>query len=130
MKIKGSLSISYRQDTIAIRIHDEVSHVEFVDAEISHEEFARALGALRHRPFTQCEVRGLANIGKKRVIEHRSIECPLDCYDRAALEGWLLENAQEAGWTVNAYLGSRGSVNRRDGKTLLKYSVTKFVEDV
>lgn len=129
MKIKGTLSISYRQDAIGIRIHDEASRIEFVDAEISHEEFARALGSLQHRPFIGCEVRGLSNVGKRRITERRSIECPLKNYERTVLEGWLLENAQESGWIVNAYLGAQGSIDRSNGKVHLNYSVTKFVEE-
>jgi len=128
MKIKATLSIAYRQDCISIRIHDEASRIEFLDAEISHHEFSRGLSSLQGRPFIECEVRGLQWIGKKCVTEKRSIECPLTTYDREKLSEWLRANAQEEGWLVSAHLGSQGSIDSRDGKTILNYSVTKYVE--
>lgn len=129
MNIKGTFSVSYRHDCISIRVHDQASGIEFVDAVISHEEFARALGSLQYRPFIECEVLGLEYVGKKRVTEQRSIVCPLNSYKREELSAWLAENADEDGWLVSTYLGSKGSVSRDNGITTLNYSVTKYVEE-
>lgn len=129
MKINGQLSISYRQDCVSITLVDEASRVEFVDAEISYEEFARGLGSLQARPLTVCEVRGLELVGKKRIWERRSIICPLDTFDKQALAAWLEENAQEEGWILNTYLGSRDSISRSaEGGTRINYSMTRYVE--
>lgn len=36
-------------------------------------------------------------------------------------------NAREEGWVLSTYLGSQNSVKWVDGKTILNYSVTKYV---
>lgn len=130
MKLKATFSLSYRDDGISIRFNDESSRFEFVDALITHAEFARALGSLQYRPLIECEVRGLNNLGKKRVTEQRRILCPEKTYDKEKLSAWLMENAKEEGWVVNPYLGSQGSVNyfSEDGVELF-YSVSKYVEE-
>lgn len=130
MKIQATLSLSFpSQGGVSIRLRDNASRIEFVDAEISHEEFSRALSSLQERPLIECEVRGLQYVGKKSITERRSIECPLKSYDRDVLSTWLKENAQEGGWLVSTYLGSQSSINHKDGKTILNYSVTKYVEE-
>jgi hypothetical protein len=98
-----------------------------VEFEMKLADFAAALTGLAFVPGDM-RVAGLAVVGKQRVSERRSIECPLDTYDKKELSQWLVENAQEEGWTLNTYLGSQTSVTRRDDKTILQYSVTKFVE--
>ena len=129
MKLNLKLSINRPSNGgISIRIGDELSGIEFIDANISLEEFAEAVTGLACRPMT-AEVRGLEFVGKKRVTENRSIVCPLDTYDKKVLEQWLVDNAQEEGWMVNTYLGRQSSVCRdEDGKIILNYSVTKYVD--
>lgn len=129
MKIQATLSMAFRGgDGVNIRIRDNTSRIEFVDVLIGHAEFSRALSALQERPLIECEVRGLQYVGKQSVTERRSIECPLDTYDREEMSSWLKENAQEDGWILSAYLGSQSSIDRKSGKTILNYSVTKYVE--
>jgi len=129
MKLNLKLSISRPSDGgISIRIEDELSRIEFIDASISLEEFAEAITGLSSRPMT-AEVRGLEFVGRKRATEARSIVCPLDTYDKKVLEQWLKDSAQEEGWMVNTYLGSQSSVRRwQDGQIVLNYSVTKYVD--
>jgi hypothetical protein len=129
MKIQATLSIAFPSGGgVNIRLRDIASRIEFVDVEISHAEFSQALSALQERPLIECELRGLEYVGKKRITEARSVECPIDAHDRDVLRGWLKMNCQENGWILNDYLGSQISIERRDGKTVLNYSVTKYVE--
>jgi hypothetical protein len=133
--MKGKVTITrswstHSDDVITIRIRDEVSNIEFVEAEMSLADFAQAVTGLA---FCKCEleVRGLDYIGKKRVREPRTIECPLSPYTkREELAQWLREHAQEDGWMLDTYLGSQGSVNfSKDSKgTILNYAVFKYVD--
>jgi hypothetical protein len=131
MKINAKINISrvssnHREGYISIRIQDEKSLVTFFDGEMSLTDFAQAITGFSDQPIP-AEVRGLDFLGKTRVREDRTIECPLDTCKKEELEQWLHENAQEEGWTLNTYLGSQNSVKRTEGKTILRYSVTKYV---
>lgn len=75
------------------------------------------------------EVSGLNNVGKVRVTESRSVVYTGGSdYDKNAQQKWLIENCQEEGWILDAYLGRQGSVTRQGDTTTLNYSVTKFVD--
>lgn len=127
MKIELRLSISRPSSGgINIRIEDPLSHIEFIDATISCEEFAEAITGLQSRPMS-AEIRGIENIGKKKIREERRIVCPLDSYDRKILESWLRNNAHEDGWIVDSYLGSQQSASYIDNKRVLDYAVYKFI---
>jgi hypothetical protein len=112
---------------IRIAIEDDLSGARFVEAEVTLAHFAEALTGMAFIPV-DLRVAGLGVIGKQRVTEPRSIECPLHTYNKDELTQWLVDNAQEEGWKLNTYLGSQNSVVRRDDKTVLNYSVTKYVE--
>ena len=112
---------------ISIRIEDLTSSITFFDGKMELDEFARALTG-----FSCCnieaELMGLEFIGKVRVYEKRSIEYPHKSYYLEEMSKWLEENAQEEGWIVNTYLGSQGSIQYVDNKTILNYSVTKYID--
>lgn len=128
MKIDAKITIcrtrsSHEDDYISVSVHDDKSGIQFLTMKIGLADFAQCITGLSavHGEGT---VRGLDYIGKKRVSENRSVECPLESYDRKELSAWIDANCQEEGWIVNSSLNSQGSVR---GKTL-NYSVTKFVE--
>lgn len=127
--IQASISIGRdSSDTIRIRITDNTSRVQFVDLKMSPHDFAMAATGLSFVPVV-ATVNGLEYVGMRKVSEPRTIECPLDTYDRGRLSAWLIDNAQEPGWTLDAYLGSQGSISTTlscSGRTL-RYRVYKFV---
>lgn len=131
LKAKVTISrVSYHDcEKVVISIDDVSSGIQFAELELSAEAFGLAITGLSYRE-ADLTVRGLQYIGKRRVTEKRTIECPLTTYDRTKLESWLRENAQEEGWIVNNYLGSQTSVSYKEGKTFLNYSVTKYVDEV
>lgn len=131
LKAKVTISrITYSDhEAVNISIEDVSSGIQFAELELSAEAFGLAITGLSYRE-ADLTVRGLQYIGKRRVTEKRTIECPLTTYDRTKLESWLRENAQEEGWIVNTYLGSQPSVSYKEGKTFLNYSVTKYVDEV
>jgi len=61
------------------------------------------------------------------VEESRKVLCPLKTYRKTDLEEWLSKNAQEEGWILNNYLRSQSSVTHTEEGTILRYSVTKYV---
>lgn len=94
---------------------------------MTKEAFASALFGLGYVPV-KIDVIGLEHVGKKRVYEKRTVVCPLgEWSDRDTLSKWLEDNCEEEGWILDTYLGSRGSVTRENGKTVLYYGVTKYV---
>lgn len=133
--MKGAVSISKaygsREDdkVVRIRVTDDASSVEFAVIEMTVEDFALAVFGLSHVPadFT---LRSPELVGKTRIISRRQVVCPLKTYDRAELAKWLAENCQEPGWLLDTYLGAQNSVVTVDGKTILNYSVRKFIEPV
>lgn len=117
------------RETVSISIEDVNSGIQFAELELSLESFGQAVTGLSYRE-ADLTVRGLEYVGKHRVTEQRTIECPLSTYNRYELENWLRDNAQEDGWILSTYLGSQSSVSYREGKTFLKYHVAKYVEEV
>lgn len=144
MKLKGKISISRWSGPdgpgIGIRIQDELSGIEFVDADMTIEEYGLLISGLASRPI-EMEVRGLQNVGKKRIHEkrHASISeefLKANGYARygdhktktKTYEQYIDEHLQQEGWVVSSYLGSQGSVSHRDGKVILNYSACKYVD--
>lgn len=127
MNIKTEVSISANSaGTINIRIKDAASRQIIVEVFLKPKDFALAITGL-YLTDQPAQTGDLSVIGKQRITENRSITCPLTTYDRDKLSQWLLENAQEPGWSVNSYLGSQSSVSRQNGQTLLNYSVYRYV---
>lgn len=130
-KLAGKLTISRPSSGderfIRIAIRDELSRSRFVEFEVSLENFALALTGLSEVQG-KMTVENLENVGKVRVVETRSIECPLKSFSpREDFEKWLRENAQESGWIIDSYLRSQSSVERNEhGKTILNYRVYRY----
>lgn len=126
MKFKGGVSISRNSnDEVNIRVYDGASRVEFVDISMTLENYALLITGMS-RVEAVGEVRGLEYVGKEKFTENRSVECPLDTYDKAKLQQWLVDNCQEDGWELNTYLGSQGSIGRKGGVRTLNYSVYRY----
>lgn len=142
MKINATLSISYPSSGgVCVRIRDETSSIEFVDLKISHEEFSKALSTLQSRPATDCEVRGLKNVGKRRESQEFKMYYEGALPDRwrnqkgaeEALESAATEQGYaEGGWVISAYfaLNSQGGNGKdADGRRWYRMSRTRFVDD-
>lgn len=127
MKVALKLSISRASSgEINIGIEDALSSIEFIDAKISCEEFAKAITGLSSRPM-EAEIIGFEYVGKLKIREERKIECDLKSYNRNELEVWLKNNAQENGWILDSYLGSQSSISYFGDKKILNYAVYKYV---
>lgn len=131
MKFNGTISISRNSnDLINIRIKDDPSRTEFIDVEMSMEDFAHAITGLSG-VAVEGEVRGLDRIGKERVRESRSVLQPkeLTHKPREKTVEWLKANCQEEGWILDTHLGSQGSLKSDGiGNTTINYSVYKYVD--
>lgn len=126
--MKGTITITRdSEDRIRLRIQDEASCIEFIEALITPATFTRVLTGVGFQEI-EFETRGLQFVGKKRVVEMRTAVCPLQSYSREELSEWLKKNAQEDGWTLNAALDTQRSISWENGKTILHYSVVKYVE--
>lgn len=125
---KGSVTISRNSnDEVNLRIHDGASGIEFVDIQLTLENYAMLITGLSRVEATG-EVRGLDKVGKTRVIEKRSVVCPIGGYDKKVFQQWMIDNCQEEGWELDSYLGSQSSMALNDkGERVLNYSVTKYV---
>lgn len=127
--MKGKITISRcSDDSVRIGITDDASGIDFVEAIMTKEAFASALFGLAYVPVN-IDVIGLEHVGKKRIYEKRTVVCPLDGWaDRETLRKWLEDNCEEEGWILDSYLGSQSSISYKNGKTVLHYGVTKYVD--
>ena len=132
MKIKSTITISRiqggREDLKPIRIvlTDEESGVSFFEGRMALADFTSCLTGLSGIEIDG-EVRNLENVGKIKITEQRTFEAPKGIPYGKESE-WLEANYKEEGWTVNSYLGSKGSKFYDDeGKNFYKFSVYKFV---
>lgn len=126
IKVEFDVSRSSRDD-IRIYLQDEASRVTFCELRMTPAEFAMSITGMSGTIATGY-VRGLEHVGKKKISETRTIECPLTDYDRAKTEAWLAEHGKEDGWVVDNYLGSQTSVVNKGGKKFLNYRVHKWVD--
>lgn len=126
-KIDGSLTITYPSNNrgdgephVRVAIRDKASGIEFVDFEISHHEFSRALSSLAGRPSLECEVRGLEFVGKTREQEQVKVYPGVEIasgYSKPELaDAQLQEVAKDqrltdCGWMISTY----HALNARDG---------------
>jgi hypothetical protein len=118
---------SHEEDFISIEVADEASGLQFLSLEVSIANFGAAVTGLSHQ---ECRgrARGLQYVGKKRITEKRQAIAPRE-HDRDKLRQWLIDNKQEDGWLIDAYLGSQSSIRHNaDDTVTLYYSVYKFVE--
>lgn len=117
------------RNQIHIEFKCDSSNVSFLDIQLSPEQFAMLItGAyLSEIPVT---VSHLDRVGMTKVHEKRNVVFTgARNYDRDEQEQFIKDNCQEEGWIVNATLRSQTSVGYKDGKTILNYSVYKFVDD-
>lgn len=132
-ELEGKITISRPQygdgrELITLRVTDELSRGRFLEIQLSPGDFAMAVTGRSEMPC-RLLVESLETVGLKKITENRACVCPLRCYDRQALEAWLIQNAKEEGWAINPYLGSQNSsTTNSDGQTVLRYSVYKYVE--
>ncbi|WOL24316.1 hypothetical protein fHeYen801_106 [Yersinia phage fHe-Yen8-01] len=114
------------KEVISIQIRDVASQNTVVDVEISYADFAMCLTGLSHVDAVST-FKGLANVGKVRVRESRSVEYKGS--DTKAMSQFLIDNCQEEGWIVEPYLGSQSSKEYLgSGHYRLHYSVVKYVD--
>lgn len=127
--MKATVTITRASDdTFRIVVRDEASNICFVKLTMQPADFAMAISSLAERP-AEMEVCGLQHVGRRLVVEHREILCPIKTYDKSALQAWLADNAQDDGWVVRTNLKSQGSVEHRPDGTLLRYTAWKYVDD-
>jgi hypothetical protein len=116
------------RDQVTIRIQDVNSHVEFVEVNLSLDQFALMITGLSHIECTG-SVRKLEAVGKTKITEKRSVLYTGEGFaSRENMQQWLLDTQQEEGWSIDNYLGSQQSVIYQDGQHALNYYVYKYVE--
>ena len=128
--IRASISVLRNShDEVIIEIEDKNSRARFVRVTMSPHDFAMAVTGLSDINVS-AEVVGLDVVGKKKVVEKRTAECPLKTYDKEILKKWLTDNCQEEGWKLDSYLGAQSSVKLISGGegVYLNYRVYRYEE--
>jgi len=114
LRFEGRVSFSrpmgYGNDYISIQLECKNSNVEFVEARISLEDFAKALTGQGDLPMT-FQTRGLELVGKIREQKPLVFEMPegSDYMDRKELAKKLAQNHCDEGWKADTYFGSQSS---------------------
>jgi hypothetical protein len=127
------LCSSKDEDVIRISFRDEISRNVFAEAILSPSDFAKAVTGLSEVE-ADISVYRLETVGKKKVVEQREVICPFYAKNDDEYKEWLIANAQEDGYLLDTYLGSKGSItllyNKLEDKhqSLLRYKVIKYVD--
>jgi hypothetical protein len=125
-KMKGTVSISSPntpagQTHVCITVRDEISHKNFLEIEITHEELMRGLMGLACRPC-DFEVKHLDLLGKTRIDKRISILLTKDGFYKKEAEVLLLQARDnlrsETGkpWEVDLSLNQQSSFTYKDGE--------------
>lgn len=116
------------RNVFTIEVTDTNSRARFLRLSLTAEQFAMAVTGL-HSSGVNAQVNGLENVGKVKVTESRRVMYRgFETYDKDILSKWIMDECQEDGWKISAYLGSQRSVEFIDGIKYLNYSVYKFVD--
>lgn len=110
-----------QEDYINLSIEDSNSGIQFVEIELSMENFAKMMTGSTVK--AQAEMRGLEYVGKVREYEGAKITITDAEYnaltvgakwsnEKEELQQWLKVNHQREGWLLSSYLGSRDSITR------------------
>ena len=126
-KVTFSRATSSGDDYIRLAVKDDASKAEFLVLHITPEQLGNILSGVAMTEV-EAEARCLDVVGMKKVSESRQLVVDSEIYDREKAASVLRENGQEAGWTIDPYLGSKCSIVRENGKTLINYSVYKYLD--
>lgn len=131
--MNGKITISKTSDNrgnkdIRIRIEDDASYINFVEARMSLENFAEALTGLGFVDI-EFDVRGLENVGKTR--ERKTIEINLGKIgydvDRKSLAMIKARELESDGWVCDGYFSSQDSFYHKDGNTYCRANFLRYV---
>lgn len=111
-----------------IRIRDEGAVEAGFELRFTLEEFASLVTGMVVDQIP-IEITNPDKFGKVRVTSQRETFCPLKPLNKDELRQWLLDNRQEEGWEIDAYLGSQGSVTHCESGCILRYRVKKWVDN-
>lgn len=149
MKIPGNISISRVHDNrsdeayMEIRIHDEISHTEFVEMRISLKSMMEAISGVSARPGT-IELRGLTNVGRKLEVKEELLNVTEwynsnDILKRQKVFSKALFKAaaeyEVAGWegSIDEHFNHHRLVQKADGfyyRTTFRRYVEATLEDI
>lgn len=132
--MKFNLSISKNsKDLVGIRVKCGSSRTTFLELELTLEQYAQVITGLSEVEV-EGVVRGLAYVGKTKIVERRSVELPdgLYNYSKEPVVEYLKEHHQEEGWIQDLYLGSKGSItlDQKTKKYTANYAVYRYEESV
>jgi len=134
--IQGKITISRIQSNqesylpIKITIDDVNAVTQFLEIEMSLENFAECLTGLAARPC-EFKVRGLENIGKKREMADFTIELPEGTINGRKSKEIAAERAEKLcpdGWTVSTYFNSQNSFFKENGKEYARTHILRWVD--
>lgn len=132
--IKGKVTISRinghsSEGCVEVEFEDDASHVRFAVASMSMLDYAKLFTGIASVECT-IEVRGLDKVGKRKELQHREIECPLEEYDRKELSAWLAEHGKVEGWLVDSSIRNRASYRPNpNGGCTLRYMIYRYVDE-
>lgn len=123
---------SSQGDYVEVRVTDKASGVGFLEIPLSYQQFGKLVKGCSAESV-KAVIRGADVLGKRYVSERRSVTILLTAVlgdKREDYEEWLRKYYKEAGWEVNSYLGTQGSIKRGpygSGVVTLNFSVYKYV---
>lgn len=134
MKIPGKLTISriyggLRDNTIEVRMQDPLSVTEFVTAELSLEDFAKAVTG---QGFVDCtlELHGLDRVGKKRETKPLEFTFVSNRNYKGVREEAkeLCQSFADDGWIADGYFGTRGAIEHSGNTVKARCQQSRYVE--
>lgn len=126
--MEGKLTISRASnDRVYMRLVDEKAAVQFVSAELSLEDFARAVTG---EAFILCvlAVKDLHKVGKRVLIKRETVTAPL-LQGTESYRAWLQDNYDPNGWEIDDKLNSQGSIVKSSKGAVLTFTKRKWVPE-
>lgn len=130
MKIKGSISILVNKETTTIQVHDEQAVIQFLEIELTAEQFCAALGRFS-RVKCELDLRSVDNIGKQHENKYFEFEIPNNLKSSKHTDALheiaqTLLDEQGEGWVADNHFASQNTFFTKDGKDHARCTVRRW----
>lgn len=134
MKIKGRITILCSKDGARIEINDENANVQFLQIQLSAEQFMACISRLSMVPC-ELEIQGMEKVGKQHENKKFEFELPdwyikLPYRNREENHRQLAQVAQNQltdGWVADDYFGSQDSFFKKEDKEWARVTIRRWL---
>lgn len=132
MEINAKITLLVNNDVVRLEIQDDDSSTTFLRAELTSDQFVRALSRQAHVAIEKTTLMGIERVGKTMENEYFVFELPENYskWDKTMTDEQLADHVNtllDDGWVSDRYFGSQNSFFEKDGKKYGRAVIRRWV---